>query len=482
MLHPRAYPVATVLITLTAAVCAACATQESGGGQAHLAPPPTHVEAVAAAVPSAAVEAHSAVVAEARSGGGQPRPPDLTGSHTRRSEAACTLYVAPGGDDARDGGSYGRALRTPARAVAVARPGDVVCFDAGIWPPLVVKDVEATADAPLVFRTVPGAELQATFTTGALTRGDAVHIERSSHVHIYDLRLTGSQGGIGVWGCRYGRLEGLRIESIGQEAIHIGRGYMGGAKGHFVAPPSADCDVIGNTVRDTGRVTARYGEGVYIGTGRSEGDDSHGMFIGYNRFDGVRAEAIELKPHTFDHIVRGNLVTSGSHLFHAAITVGAQAVSAPDARALIEDNRIFGYASTRDVVSGIAVGHGNTIVRNNVVWGIGGGRGIRTTTTFANPLAREVLIENNTVWTPGGGPSIALDDGDEGTGVHDQVGHVTARNNVTDDGSAGSTQVSEADLVGPVTGSADARQGPGSGLRVKRPGGGGADLGRSVGP
>jgi hypothetical protein len=32
---------------------------------------------------------------------------------------------------------------------------------------------------------------------------------------------------------------------------------------------------------------------------------THDIFIGYNKLETVRAEAIELEPHSYNHIVRG---------------------------------------------------------------------------------------------------------------------------------------------------------------------------------
>ncbi|MFC1610290.1 hypothetical protein ACFL6C_04980 [Myxococcota bacterium] len=362
----------------------------------------------------------------------------------------------------------------------MARPGDVVCFAAGTYRGFEVKNVRASVDEPLVFRTVPGAEREATFTSRSLKHGYGVWIGLSEHVHVYDLRLTELQTGIGLWSSAYNRIEGLLVESVGQAAIHVGRKHNYSTK-RFLGPTSHHCDVIGNWVRDTGKVTARYGEGVYIGTGRMHGDDTHEVFVAYNRFEEVRAEAIELKPFTYNNVVRGNLVINSSHIFHGAITVAVQAPPSRDGNFIVEDNRIYNYASTESSVAGISVGHGNGIVRNNLVWAIEGGRGIRTTTTFANRSARGVLIESNTVWSPSGAPSISLHDGDERTGVTDLFGDITVRDNVTDDGSAGSTKVGPGYFVGPIEGTADAGQGPGSGFRAKQYAGVGADVSRVVG-
>ncbi len=397
---------------------------------------------------------------------------NLAGSYTTRVSTACTWFVKPSGDDHAGGRSLAEALRTPKRAVALAKPGDVVCFDKGTYPTLAVRKVRATAEAPLVFRTVPGAERETIFTNGSLEYGGAIAVENASHVHFYDLRLVHSQTGISVVSSSNVRIEGLWIEDLGQEGIHVGRKHNYDGSERFTGPPSENVDVVGNTVRDTGKKTARYGEGIYIGTGQFTGDDTHHVFVGYNRIEDVRAEAIEIKTFTHDVVVRGNLILGGSHFFHAAITVAIKPVSYPDGNYLIEDNRVYNYARTEtESVCGIGVGHGTTVVRNNLIWNIPGGSGICTFTTFGNPEARDVLLENNTVWNPGG-PSISLHDGDGRTGVTDLLGAVTLRGNLIHDGDsalAGS-------FVGPITRLADAGGGPGSGFQ--RADGVGADVAR----
>ncbi len=418
------------------------------------------------------------------------RPPGHTasprdgtrGSHTRRSIAPCTHFVSPHGNDAEDGRSPGHAFQSPGRAVSVIRPGDVVCFDEGTYPPLHVVRARDTASEPIVFRTVPGAERKATFSIGSLEYGDGIRVDFSEYVHIYYLSVTNSQRGIELRSSSYCRIEGMLIESVGQEAIHIGGKPPKPNEKTPLGKAAHHCDVIANTVRDTGKTTARYGEGIYIGSG--SGDDTHHVFIGHNRLDSIRAEAIELKPLTHDITVQGNVITNSSHQFHAAITVAVQAKPATilDGRYLIEDNRIYNYASTGSSVAGITIGHGNTIVRNNLIWAIDGGRGIRTTTTFANPSARDVLIERNTIWTTGNAPSISIDDGDEQTGITNQGGRVTVRGNLTSDGAPGSTKVPGEYFVGPISGDADAGEGLGSGFRPKRDTRAGADLRKLLSP
>lgn len=375
---------------------------------------------------------------------------NLDGMHTRRDDRPCSLFVASGGRDTATGRSAAAALRRSARAVDLARPGDVVCFASGTYRGVEIQDVHATAEAPLVLRRMPDATEPVVLTGGAPLRGVGVSIRDSTHVQLLDLRIEDTLIGVDVVGSSFVRLDGLSIEHLGQGAIHLGRA-RGGEPARFLGPPSHHCDVVDNSIRDTGNRVARYGEGVYVGTGAEEGDGTHDVFVAYNRFEDVRAEAIELKPGTSRCVVRGNRVLSASHFFHGAISVGAQAFGGPSADFLVEDNVVTGVRSTGDeAVSGILIGHGNGVVRNNVVWGVEGGRGIRTTTTFMNPEARRVLIEHNTVWTPGGGPSIALHDGHERTGVLDHPGDVVVRDCLTDDGSAGSTVARREEVALPL--------------------------------
>lgn len=426
---------------------------------------------------------------------------NLNGSHTTRVAGSCTIFVAARGNDWKSGRSPDTALRTPTRAVELAQPGDVVCFGAGTYRPLLVEGMHGSADAPIVFRTLPGTERTATFTSGSLDYGGAADIRDSEHIHIYDVRLADSQTGIGLEASAFARVEGVLVENVGQAGIHVGRTSSSGEGRRFLGRESHDIDVIGNTVRGTGNVHSRYGEGVYVGTGGLSGDETHDVLVAYNTIERVRAEGIEVKSYTYDVTVRGNVVAHGSHYFHAGITVGVtprrctdgtmipdatlpdHGLASPrgcepatdyrDGNYLIEDNRIYdfthalGKGETEDggMVAGIGIGHGNALVRNNLVWDIPGGIGIRTYTTFGNAAARRVQFDNNTVWNPDGS-GIRLSDGDEGTHLVDQLGEAISTNNLTNDGSAGSAVVPPSRFVGPIMGDADAGRGPGSGFET----------------
>lgn len=90
--------------------------------------------------------------------------PSRTATLATRAEAgtfvpARTLYVAPGGSDANDGGAPSRALKTIQRAADLARAGDLVSIAAGVYRESVRVPTSGTAAQPIVFRGAPGAVL-----------------------------------------------------------------------------------------------------------------------------------------------------------------------------------------------------------------------------------------------------------------------------------------------------------------------------------
>lgn len=90
--------------------------------------------------------------------------PTRTSSFATRAEAGVfapsrTLYVAPDGSDANDGGSPARALKTIQRAADLSRAGDLVSIAAGVYRESVRVPNSGTASQPIVFRGAAGAVL-----------------------------------------------------------------------------------------------------------------------------------------------------------------------------------------------------------------------------------------------------------------------------------------------------------------------------------
>jgi hypothetical protein len=86
-----------------------------------------------------------------------------------------------------------------------------------------------------------------------------------------------------------------------------------------------------NTIRRTGRATTRYGEGVYVGSGKTLSDPSNYNEITYNTFGpGVTAEHVELKPGTRGNVVKGNKSDATGTLFEYGQVGGVYAIAGVD--------------------------------------------------------------------------------------------------------------------------------------------------------
>ena len=81
--------------------------------------------------------------------------------------APLVYYVAPDGNDANDGLSRKKALRTINRAATRTRPGDTVMIAGGVYNEAVRIRTAGTQDRPITFRAVPGEK--------AVLLGENVH-------------------------------------------------------------------------------------------------------------------------------------------------------------------------------------------------------------------------------------------------------------------------------------------------------------------
>ena len=384
---------------------------------------------------------------------------------------AATIYVSPSGDDSNTGDSIDQALKNPGAAVARASAGTTVYFDAGTYRVLWIKDKNGEPGNPIVFQALPGKERQATFTTGSYERGHGIAVTSSSYIEIRNLRVTKSQKGINCQSVSHGAIQDCIVEDVGEDGVHVGRLHVWGK---FEGPPSEHFRIIGNVVKGTGKAGGQNGEGLYIGTG-FRGDDTHDILIEGNRLSDIRSEGMELKQGTYNITVRGNMIWNTHHDYNGAITIAAAGTDTQDGNYLIEDNLIWDIHQGKGSVGGIIIGHGNAIIRNNMIWGIEGGRGIRIYDTFHNPKALSITIHNNTVCAGPGGRNIAFGGATSDKDRSPLKANVQVKNTYTSDGSAGSVMAIPSLFAGPFTGNADAGRGPGSGFRLKRYRGIGAD-------
>ena len=331
------------------------------------------------------------------------------------------IWVSPTGDDARSGKSSDQAVRSAKRILELAKPGTVFHFQPGRYPKMTFKGLRGLKSSPITLQpseqsndNEDGDRHTVIFTSGTLEHGTGLVFADCKYVVIRGFEVTNSLKGIGIQNSSHCVLENNWCHDFGTEAIHVGRGPVKNGSKKFDGPASHHVTVANNRVARTGQTTAQYGEGIYIGTGATSGDNTHDIIVEGNTLTDISAEAIEVKPGTYNVVVRDNDISNTHHKFNAAITVCVEGTTGRSGNYLIENNRIKGVRKIRYRVAGIAIGHGNAIVRGNEISDVDGGVGIQVYHRFQNANALEVEITGNTVWTSSPAQGIKLHQGNSG--------------------------------------------------------------------
>lgn len=201
------------------------------------------------------------------------------------SDTSCAGVTRP----ARDGPSLSQAL-------SGARAGDVIQLADGTYKGNFTATAQGTADRPITLCGTRNAVLGA-------TGGYGLHLDGASHWRLAGFTIRGGAKGLMLDRARSNLVEGLLIEQAGEEGLHLRMG-------------SSDNLVRGNEVRLTGRTSAEYGEGVYIGSAQKNwskfGDGGGGPdrsdrnVIELNTITDTVAENVDIKEGTTGGILRGN--------------------------------------------------------------------------------------------------------------------------------------------------------------------------------
>ncbi len=271
------------------------------------------------------------------------------------------------------------------RALADARPGQVITLAPGVYHGAFVVSVRATARQPLWICGPRDAVIDRWAPT---TLGTGLTIEDAAHVVVTGLSLRTMSKAVLVSRSSFVTLSDLAITDIGEEAIHL-------------RANSTDNVVVGNTIRRTGLRTPGYGEGVYIGSdpgswcsfSACRPDRSDRNAVVDNTLTGVTAEGIEAKAGTSAGIVQGNTID------------GAEMTTARSGGwVVIKGNRwsVAGNSGTR------APGHGFTATYSKAAgWG--------RDNVFLGNDARLDNVRGYGVWVqPGIGNVVGCDNGSIG--------------------------------------------------------------------
>ena len=131
-------------------------------------------------------------------------------------------------------------------------------------------------------------------------------MNQSSYLRLAGMTVRNSQKGIQVMNSDHVAVSDMLVEHIGEEAVHLKQ-------------MTTDSVVIGNTIRDTGLMTAKYGEGVYVGSSKAnwcayngcKTDASDRNAVVQNTISRTAAEPIDLKEGATNGTVWGNTIDGG---------------------------------------------------------------------------------------------------------------------------------------------------------------------------
>ncbi|MGH7498275.1 MAG: Ig-like domain-containing protein, partial [Gemmatimonadales bacterium] len=178
-------------------------------------------------------------------------------------------------------------------ALANAAPGDQIVLAPGSYRGNFTASVDGTSARAIV---LCGPR------TAIIDGGYLNH--QASYWVVQGFTIRGGLWGIYAEGANHNIFRGLEIYDIGQEGMQI-----------FAF--SSDNVIEGNTIHDTGKSNAEYGEGIYIGTaytqwaaktGGQPDKSDRNQILDNTLGPNVTSEHLDIKEGTSDGIIRGNQI------------------------------------------------------------------------------------------------------------------------------------------------------------------------------
>ena len=183
------------------------------------------------------------------------------------------------------------------RALAHARPGEVILLAPGTYDGNFSASVSGHQDAPITLCGPRSAVLDG----GTLSHGYTLHLDHASWWHVEGFTVEGGQKGVVADNSDYDLMYRLYVHTIGDEAIHLREFSSHDTISHCV-------------IRNTGLLTPFYGEGIYVGSAHKnwcrytgcQPDASNYDLIEDNNIAGTTAENIDIKEGTAGGQIIGN--------------------------------------------------------------------------------------------------------------------------------------------------------------------------------
>ncbi len=185
-------------------------------------------------------------------------------------------------------------------ALSKATPGAVIRMEPGTYTGQFKFSTSGTAAAP-IWLCGPRTAI---ITNGSATTGHGIMVSAKHDIVVAGMTVRNNFKGLTVIDSQRITATDLLIENVGYEAVHFRN-------------QTTDSVLKYSTVRNTGLVTAKYGEGVYIGTSETNWckynaclpDRTERILVYKNVFTSIAAQAIEAKPGTANGAIVGNQIT-----------------------------------------------------------------------------------------------------------------------------------------------------------------------------
>jgi hypothetical protein len=224
---------------------------------------------------------------------------------------ACSGTPLPAGAAGcpRTGTTVGDAAQLAA-ALRTAASGGVILLAPGTYAGHFVASTSGTADAPI---TLCGSR-DATIDGGAVSTGYTLHLDGASWWRLVGFTVRGGQKGVVTDHASHVLISGLFVHGVGDEGIHL-------------RSSSSDDTIEHVVVRDTGRLSAGLGEGIYVGSAGANWcrysacgpDTSDRDVIRNSDVSQTTAENIDIKEGTTGGTIAGNRL-SGAGMDPAVAT------------------------------------------------------------------------------------------------------------------------------------------------------------------
>lgn len=215
-------------------------------------------------------------------------------------------------------------------ALAAAKPGQTIEMADGTYSGQFAINTAGRPSNPI---TLTGSR-KAILNGGDIGNGYTLHLTGASNWQLVGFSVTGGQKGVMADRTSHTLFSGLDVGNTGQEAVHL-------------LNFSTNNIVQSTVIHDTGKGDPQFGEGLYIGTAKSnwatksggQPDKSDNNKAISNTFKSTTAENIDVKEATSAGVISGN-------------SFDGSAVSGANFADSVIDLKGFGYQVTNNVTSG----------------------------------------------------------------------------------------------------------------------------------